>query len=152
MAQEPKQRTALVEALQDFVREAQGSRRTLDDTQAKPLVDQRNPEMALKVKSQNAIEGGLRVTHPSPSVVTAEIVRSINPHSVEFYITRPREDGVVETRLLGSARYRDSDGKWSARFVSERFSRKPDEPSVIHAEALGPDGRLLAANFIAPIV
>jgi hypothetical protein len=107
-------------------------------------------KISLQVRSEGAPDEGLRVTCPSHSIVTAQIDPSINPHNVDFYITRPRQDGVVETRLLGSTRYRDSDGKWSARFTSERFANRLDEMIIIHAEALGGEGRLLEANYIAP--
>lgn len=92
----------------------------------------------------------LRVTMPTRTVVSAELSDPSQIDTVEFYLTRLRRDGRAETRLIGSNRYRDGDGRFGITFLTERFERTPHDPIMLHAEALDDAGRLLAISAIAP--
>src|SRR5262249_36491585 len=111
-------------------------------------------KLAVSVRSEGTGEEGspsMRVTCPSRTTASVDIPRPLSPEVVEFYLTRPRTDGGAETRLLGVAKYKDGDGKWTITFTSERFARKPDDPLVLHAEVFGKAGRLIAARAVAVI-
>lgn len=91
----------------------------------------------------------LRVTHPTTAVVSAEISPPPDvPTRVEFFSTRPRWDGGVETRLLGVAKHPDSDGRHTVRFESERFALRPDENMIIHGELVDERGFIIATDAI----
>lgn len=146
-----RQQAAFVEAVQKTVKRAAGSSedlaRQLKDALEKNRLADRG--VSIRVRSDDGDDGTLRVLEPTPSVVKAEVDPSLKAHSVEFYLTRPSNDGVVETRLLGIAKYPDSDKQWSVRFTTDRFGRKPQDAIVVHAEVLGLDGRLLAAGVLS---
>jgi hypothetical protein len=105
----------------------------------------------LSVQSEGTQQDMLRVTCPTKSTVTFTPPSHELPAWVEFYLTRPRADGVSETAPLGKAKYSDGDGSWKARFTTERFARAPNDPLVVHAEVFANDGRLAAVSAIAPI-
>jgi uncharacterized protein (UPF0335 family) len=148
-----RQQTTFVEALQQTVErssrenlERKNLQREVQDAISNAFGKDFGVGVSVQARSEDADAGTLRVIEPTPSIVRAEVDPALKAQSVEFYITRPRDDAVVETRLLGIAKYRDSDNRWSVRFTTERFGRKPQEIHIIHAEVLDADGRLLAAN------
>lgn len=110
------------------------------------------PTMKLAVNSEMADKNGLRVTCPSKSTASVEIASGEIPHWVEFYLTRPRSDGVARTHLIGRCKYPDGDGAWNIGFTTERFAYSPNEPIVLHVEAVDVSGRLVAANALMVVV
>ncbi|MGO6798482.1 hypothetical protein ELH80_01130 [Rhizobium ruizarguesonis] len=147
-------RTEFVQGLQKAVTEAESAGDDLSKRLTNfvsDLVASSKLNVSVGVRSEGAEEGKLRVTCPTPSQAVAEIDGTAEVHSVEFYITRPRKDGVVETRLLGAARYRDGDGRWSVPFVTDRFGITPQDAIAVHVEVLDPNGGLLGANILAAI-
>jgi hypothetical protein len=148
-----------VKALQDAVQESprfgDAVKARVQEVNAQFCVNaQGKPQLNLTVRSEQTGDDrgpSLRVTCPSRSVVSAEIPSPLAPKYVEFYLTRPRADGLAETRLLGVTKYKDGDGKWNVTFTTERFARRPNDPLVIHAEALDEGGRLLAGCAVGVI-
>lgn len=93
----------------------------------------------------------LRVTCPSRSVAAVEIPSGMGAEWVEFYLTRPRADGVPETRWIGVSKYKDGDGTWKVTFTTERFARTPNDPLILHAEVFGKANRLIATAAVAVV-
>jgi hypothetical protein len=153
---EAKQTVAYVEALQNAVLKSKGDlpKRVADANARLAGGAQAKSQLYLRTHTEGADGKGdasLRVTCPSRSVVSAEIPNSLAPEAVEFYMTRTRVDGVAETRLLGTAKYKDSDGKWNVTFNTERFARRREDAMLVHAEVFGNAGLLIAAQAIAVV-
>jgi hypothetical protein len=108
-------------------------------------------KLKLSVSSEGTSSPSLRVTCPTRSLVSAEIPKPLTPECVEFYLTRPRADGIAETRMIGACKYEDGDGKWTLSFASERFARQPNDSIVVHVEVLGQAGRLLAIDAVGVV-
>ena len=147
---------AFVEALQNAVQNAPeyGDDFRARVKEANERFFGKRAQLSLKVSSENARSDrvpSLRITCPSRSVVSADIPSSLSPEYVEFYLTRPRADGVAETRLLGVSKYKDGDGKWNVTFTTERFARKPNDSLVIHAEVLSRESRLIASVAVVVV-
>ena len=114
-------------------------------------LDQQHSGVKLQTEQKTA-DGrpALRVTCPTRTVISADVPDPVRVHTVEFYLTRPRQDGIPETRLIGTSKYPDGDGRWGVTFSTERFTRRPTDSLLLHAEVLDENGRLLAAGAIAP--
>lgn len=105
-------------------------------------------EVELTARSYDSDVGTLRVLEPTGSVATASVRGGVPPNAIDFYLTRPVGADVAETRLLGTAKYPDSNGRWTVRFLTDRFALRPDETVALHAEVMGEDGRLLSVSVI----
>ena len=147
------QQAAFVQALQKTVKKTKATRRDFDRLIQEALGKNKivGRGVSLRVRSEDGDDGTLRTLEPTPSVAKAEVDPSLKAHSVEFYLTRPSDDGAVETRLLGIAKYPNSDNQWGVRFTTDRFANSGQEIVAIHAEVLGGDGNLLAAAAIGAI-
>lgn len=107
--------------------------------------------LELSARSNGSDVGTLRVLEPTDSVVSARIDSGLAPDTVDFYLTRPAGEGVVETRLLGTVKHPNSDGSWSLRFRTDRFTVSPEDAVLLHAEVRGLNGGLLALRGIGTI-
>lgn len=138
----PEARRMFVESLQSAVAGTSPGRdiKELFNEHAEVFANQDLVE--LTVLSQDGDNGTLRVLQPTPSVVSAKIKGDIEPASVEFYLTRPAGTDTIETNLLGLAKYPNSDGSWSVRFMTDPGALGCTM-IFVHAEVLGVDDRVL---------
>lgn len=95
-------------------------------------------------RSCDGDEGVLRVLDPTESMASVEVDPDLAPSRVDFFLTRPAGEGKVETRLLGTAKYPDSEKKWSVRFQTDRYAESPFDPLLLHAEIRDFRGYLVA--------
>jgi len=115
------------------------------------LEEMGQPKVGFRVGTKETTSEGeskVRVTHPTQTVLSAEVSPSKITGRVEFYQTRQSGDGVPETKLLGVEKYPDRSGNRHLTFTTDRFARRPDEALVIHAELLDGNGFLLAAHAV----
>jgi hypothetical protein len=141
----PKYSEDLESAVEDANREVRSRLDELDlpkvDLTYKIISDAANPPSG---------KATIRDTCPTKTLIST-IVSPEGPFNVEFYMSRPRVDGVAETRLLGSTRHPDADGSRSFWFTTERFANRPDEPTIIHGEVRDKSGDLAAVVGIAVV-
>lgn len=154
-----KETATFVEALQGAIKASDRNdlKARVESANAGPhsVRGARRPKLRINVHSAEvpgtSREPSLRVTCPSRSEASVELPASMPVDSVEFYLTRPRADGVPETRWLGVTKYKDGNGKWNVRFTTERFARRPNDPLILHVEVLDRANQLLAAEAIAVV-
>jgi hypothetical protein len=143
--------SVFVRGLQQIVQQSQEFNSSLDAAVAKineqSLAGLGQPTVTLNLQTDQKTSDGrpaLRVTCPTPTEISTQVPDSVRAHTVEFYLTRPRANGIAETRPLGTSKYSDGDGRRRVTFTTQRFARVPNDALVVHAEVLNESGRLLA--------
>ena len=141
----------MVDQLQGLITEKKGNVDTLEanllNIFASELGDKNVDEVKITCRSGGGDVGVLRVLDPTESTVSVDADPNRGPSQVDFFLTRPAGEGKVETRLLGTAKYPDSDKKWSVRFLTDRYAESPFDPLLLHAEIRDFRGTLVAVGI-----
>jgi hypothetical protein len=100
-------------------------------------------------------EPAIRTRRPTPTRVTIEIPDEQGllerAERLELFSTTRSREAWSETRLVGVAKYPDSDGRWSVEFTTGNFATRSSGHLVLHAELLGPNGALLGVDAVGLI-
>lgn len=116
----------------------------LHETFASAFSGKKVGKAKIACRSRDGDEGILRVLDPTESTAAVDVDPDLAPSQVDFFLTRPAGEGKFETRHLGTAKYPDSDKKWSVRFQTDRYAESPFDPLLLHAEIRDFRGYLVA--------